>query len=264
MTTPAPWPGPTSRESESRHSPEYRRCCSTPDVRCTRWCAECDRTLESGCPAEALSTALRAMARRSVMLRATGRQLHAKYMELLADRDGLRDQDAPHEDCCPLRRDGDPDIRRYHTCEPVPATFCAHHGDDNYFDRTLCAPPCETFHTCCAECHKPLDPCAHSVDRSAHLVELVRHAEELASDFRDQPQLDPAEVSDWLHGSSDPGPRPVDNPEALAERIRGLKAAQILTRLVELQHGNAPPGWVDRWHDAWVEAHELIRKSADA
>ncbi len=47
--------------------------------------------------------------------------------------------------------------------EPVPAQFCAHHDDDNYFDRTLCAPPCAVMHTRCRECHKPLDPCAHDV-----------------------------------------------------------------------------------------------------
>lgn len=43
---------------EPRHSPTHQSCCSTPDVRCTRWCAECDRTLESGCPADALRAQL--------------------------------------------------------------------------------------------------------------------------------------------------------------------------------------------------------------
>jgi hypothetical protein len=28
---------------------------------------------------------------------------------------------------------------------------------------------------------------------------------------------------------------------------------------VELKYGNAlVPGWLDRWHDAWVEAHKLV------
>lgn len=79
------------------------------------------------------------------------------------------------------------------------------------------------------------------------------------------PGVSEEEVREWLAGSVDPGPGPADDPAHLAERIHGLKAAAALKRLVDLQDGGngLVPGWVDQWHDAWVEAHELVKEISD-
>jgi hypothetical protein len=34
---------------------------------------------------------------------------------------------------------------------------CTH--PDNYFDRTVCPPPCEMMHTRCSSCQQPLEEC---------------------------------------------------------------------------------------------------------
>lgn len=54
--------------------------------------------------------------------------------------------------------------------------------------------------------------------------------------------LDPEEVRHWLVGSVDPGPRPVDDPQRLAERIRSLRVERDLRRVVaDFETGRATP-----------------------
>lgn len=36
---------------------------------------------------------------------------------------------------------------------------CGGDAGDNWFDRTLCGPPCESMHTRCSNCGAALDPC---------------------------------------------------------------------------------------------------------
>jgi hypothetical protein len=79
-------------------------------------------------------------------------------------------------------------------------------------------------------------------------------------DTPEPPELDPDEVREWLKDAAERRDLPSvpDDPERLAERIRGLKATVLLRRLVKrhdegLDHMSLPPQ-----RALWAEARALL------
>lgn len=129
-------------------------------------------------------------------------------------------------------------------------------------------PPSEA----CVHCATParlasVDPvvdCAR--EECPHVSGSVRCGHDRRHEFDDGAcvEPDPTEVREWLDGATDSGPGPVDDPERVAERIRGLKAVEILRRLVRLANQRVHDdfydrqAWIDEDRAAWTQARAFV------